>query len=147
MNIGETVNNICHNSWVVCAWAVVVIILLVMIFWANKQGFLNEFRSAPIANQRSMEVLGIGNPLRFSSEFSSTNQSGSNSVSDNYRREHLIGSSEAPVFTGTSATLDNYQTSTKIASDTEGFAGRSLFMEGYRNNTEAKLQEALVGLN
>ncbi len=151
----DTVKGYCENilksSLSVCVWGAIVLILLVMIYMAvTKQGFLNEFRSAPIAAQRSPELLGVGQPLRFT-EFSSTNQGGSHVVGESVARsmmagtEHMTGSPEAPVFNEISAQLEHHlrQTAGGMSTD-EAFVGRNMYSEAF-GNADAKLKNLLHG--
>lgn len=140
----------------VCIWGLIVLVLLVLIYLAvTKQGFLNEFRSAPIASQRSTDLLGIGQPMRFSSEFSSTSQGGSHVVGESMAAamargaEHMIGGYEAPVLNENSVMLEDYQrgNSGKQSDDdykfqkNEHFAGRNMFSEAF--NVDDKLKSIL----
>lgn len=116
----------------VCVWGAIVLIILVLIYMAvTKQGFLNEFRSAPIASQRSTELLGVGQPIRFASEFSNTSQGGSHVVGESMAaamargREHLVGGYETPVFNEIPQILRNN------LHDTAGTEDKGAFIGGY----------------
>lgn len=128
----------------------------------HKQGFLNEFRSAPIASQRSSDLLGIGSPMRFSSEFSSTSQGGSHVVGESMAAsmargtEHMIGGYESPVFNDISGMLEDHQKSNAgnrsmgefdkdfeypVTKGKESFGGRNMFSEAF--NVDATLKNIL----
>ena len=143
-------DNILKSPLVVCVYSILVLVLLVLIYLAvTKQGFLNEFRSAPIAAQRSSELLGVGNPLRFTSEFGSTNQGGSNVVSEvmesnmKMGTEHMMGGFEPPVYHDVNRELSNYQSKTASNSGKEFFGenGRTMFSEAF--NVDDKLSQLL----
>ncbi len=156
----DTLNDYCkkirESPLTVCVWGLIVLVLLFLIYMAvTKQGFLNEFRSAPIATQRSSDLLGVGGPLRFTSEFGSTNQGGSHIVGESMAAsiargtEHMIGGYEAPVFNDASAMLEDYQRGNSgHQSDedykfkkNENFVGRNMFSEAF--NVDEKLKNIL----
>lgn len=148
MNIENTVSNILNNNYVVIAWATIVVVLLIMIAFVNKEKFINEFRSAPINYQLPQNQLGIGVTSRFQ-EFSSTSQGGSHIVGENAARgmEHMMGSSEPPVYFGESVgdELNEYQVGTAGSVDGgEFFSNKPLYSDAF-GNPEVKLKQTLMG--
>jgi hypothetical protein len=158
--IREYCNNICSSSISCCVWGGIVLILLVLIYMAvSKQGFLNEFRSAPIASQRSSDLLGIGSPMRFSSEFSSTSQGGSHVVGESMAAsmargtEHMTAGYEPPVFNEIPLYLEGHQMEGAGKRDMGEFDkdfaypkgkesfGRNMFSEAF--NVDATLKNIL----
>lgn len=119
-----------ENQAVVLAWLVILTIVVFCLVFFNKEKFLGEFVSAPIASRKPTSFLGNGNPLRFSTEFSSTNQSGSNAVSET---EHMVAGPESPMWMETPRLLEEGR-------NTEGF--RPMF-ESF--STEDKLKNIMMG--
>jgi hypothetical protein len=161
--IEEYCKKITESPLAVCVWGAIILILLILIYMSvHKQGFLNEFRSAPIASQRSSDLLGIGQPMTFSSEFSSTSQGGSHVVGESMAAamargaEHMTGNYEAPVFHEIPTYLESEQQSSagskgmgefKTYYDdhpekkNESFVGRNMFSEAF--NVDEKLKSIL----
>ncbi len=151
----DTIRNYCDNilksSLVTCVYSLLVLVLLVLIYMSVcKQGFLNEFRAAPIAAQRSSDLLGVGNPLRFASEFGSTNQAGSHVTAEVMSgnmasgTEHMTGHFEAPVYHELNQAISEYQGSTVGQKGKEFFGqqGRNMFSEAF-GSPDDKLKQIL----
>jgi len=126
----------------IVAWAIVVLVLLVVIFLRGTEKFRGEFTSAPIASQLPPELLGLGAGARASVEFSSTNQGGSNIHAENLRREHMTGSMEAPRVNSIDGALNENQQATVRTE--EAFSNRAMFQEGF-TNPENYLNNVLHG--
>ncbi len=149
MDFGNNIENILNNNYLVFAWAVVVIVLLLVLVFSVREKFTGIFRSAPINHPLPPSQLGIGVTSRFQQEFSSTNQGTSHVVGEGAARgmEHMMGSSEPPVYFGESVgnELNEYQQATSISNkDTEFFNNNPFYSDAF-GNPEAKLKQALQG--
>lgn len=144
----ESLHKLCNDypMWcgALCATVVLVLVYLILI----KEGFIG-FVSAPIAAQRP-NLLGVGGPIRFSSEFSSTNQGRDNLVSsalNNNGRENLTGYMEFPSIPYVSGTVTDYQHQVASTPAPEGFGVRNMYTEYYKNNVDNRLKNILAGGN
>jgi hypothetical protein len=141
-SVNNFVENILNNKIVVFVWA--VIIVLVLFFILTKEGFLGEFRKAPVATQRPPALLGNGAFARFASEFSSTNQGGDNVVASNSAnyKEHMVGGMEPPVIQSSTIPVGLAQWQRGAGFDNlkggdpndESFTGRANFVEGFSHD-------------
>lgn len=143
----EYAEKIVNNKIVVIVWAVVIVVLLFIII--GKEGFLGEFKQAPIAIQRPPELLGTGSYNRFSSEMSSTNQGGDNVIASMMGgKEHLVGAMEPPVIQSSTIPtgLANWQdnTSAGFKAGDEAFTARSNYIEPFMNHDD-KLKQIIRG--
>ncbi len=130
-----------HKDWVILSWSILVIVLLLLLVFSQKERFLNEFRSAPVNRQLPSSQLGIGSTSRFQ-EFSSTNQGGSHVVGEMASRsENMMGGPEAPVFTSIDKSLGDYQRSSR----SEDFGVKKFYSDAF-GNPDAKLNRVLQGL-
>lgn len=141
-HIKEFLHNVVHNDIVIAVFCIIVVIILLILLFKSEK-FLGEFTGAPVATQRSSEILGVGNNLRFSSEFSSTSQGGGNVIADTHHaKEHMVGGMEAPVFQSSvvpvGIDISNYRDESISNPGDEPFTGRTQFTEGYSNDEQLK---------
>lgn len=140
----NNVKNFCEQHSLACV-IVVVLVLIIVYLYMNKEAFANAFVPAPIAVQRPQGVLGVGQAVRFSPEFSSTNQGLGNLISDSLAaRENMVGNMEPQVPLGISSELERSQVKAAHTKP-ENFSARSMYAEFYKNNTDERLKEILQG--
>jgi len=104
---------------------IIVLVYVFYMFWQmyNGESFDNSFVTAPIAAQPPYPYVGLGTLSPYQSQFSSTNQGGSNLNSASVSAggvENLVGSLEAPVIWQISNALDAYQYSQGQMMDAQG---------------------------
>ena len=139
----------CMEDYPMLCGAVVTAIVLILIYYVLlKEGFIG-FQAAPIAAQRPSGLLGVGGPLRFSSEFSSTNQGRANLVNQSLNRtEHMTGHVEMPVTQSVMPVVNNYQQNqAKTPVSSESFSARGLYADYFKNDVDSRLKSVLHGGN
>jgi hypothetical protein len=139
----EEIRKLIDNHPIVCAVVCTVIVMVLLYYVLVKEGFAKEFTPAPIARQRSASILGVGQPVRYSSEFSGTNQGRGNLVTDMLRSEGMVGHMEHPSIPPLSP--ENISSYESQARGGEGFSARGMYKEYFGNNVDNKLIEVLHG--
>jgi hypothetical protein len=144
----EDIRKLMDDHPVICAVICTVIVMVILYYVLVKEGFAKEFTPAPIANQRSAGILGVGQPIRFSTEFSSANQGRGNLVDDLLRnKENLVGNMEFPSIPPLDkANYTNFSNQASGAKNsTEDFSARAMYKEYYTDKVDNRLKEILAG--
>lgn len=144
--VDKVVRTVMDNQTLVMGWLVVLTVLVLFMLFMSKEKFINEFRSAPLSTQLPTNQLGVGVTSRFQ-EFSSTNQGGSHVVGEiaSQDMEHMMGSSEPPVYFSGDRELDEYQFQTSRQGPVgENFSNRPLYSDAF-GNPDDKLKQVLAG--
>jgi hypothetical protein len=96
--VTESIKSLSYSHYVAVAWAIAVIVMLVIILFKEKFSLMS---SAPVMAQLPSSQLGIGSGSRYQQEFSSTSQGDSNifARSSLLKQENLTGYEEPPHLT------------------------------------------------